>query len=149
VESLRVAWKRMERTVVPLKHIDCTQSHEIRRYIFLMQHMMYDARWPGIPPSVWKEAKMKSHPNTDIIQSLTLRPGDAQTPNIKPNDPRETRIVLSSRERTVNTTNTHMIRSTIQTKPDRKEKQSTNRILTKRNQNGMIHCTHRIDLRCL
>ena len=91
-----------------------------------MQHMMYDARWPGIPPSVWKEAKMRNHLKTDIIQYSSLRyPGDAQTPNIKPNGPRETRIVLSSRERTVNTTNTHMIRSTIQTKPDRKEKQST------------------------
>ena len=35
-ESLRIAWKRMERTVVPLKRMGCTQVHKIRLRIFLM-----------------------------------------------------------------------------------------------------------------
>ena len=35
-ESLRIAWKRMERTVVPLKRIGCTQLHKIRLWIFLI-----------------------------------------------------------------------------------------------------------------
>ena len=35
-ESLRIAWKLVERTVVPLKHMGCTQVHKIRLWIFLM-----------------------------------------------------------------------------------------------------------------